>query len=278
MKNESELYSCHFCCEEGDGEIKKELSTIKTELRKLEKLEKLDQLTESINFMSAKFDEVFKDVAENKKKITAIEKENKKLKSEVMTLKQSVKILHDERVKNDCIISGLKAESNDNALDAVLSLSKSVGVELEKSAVEVAYFIGNKRRENANKTLVVKFAAKTHKEKLMGSKAKLKANEDTKNIFVNDYLSKDTLSLLYHAKSLKSIGFQYVYARDGKVFCKKSEISRQILIKSEDDVDQMLLDATTNKHFNRRSMVCNRDVEDVHSGDDDDVADFESPS
>lgn len=76
LNNENELFKCQFC-REGGGEIKEELNTIKKELKKLEKLEKLDQLTESIQFMLAKFDEVFKDVAENKKKINEIEKEKK---------------------------------------------------------------------------------------------------------------------------------------------------------------------------------------------------------
>ncbi|KAI8128521.1 hypothetical protein CVS40_1844 [Lucilia cuprina] len=68
LKNENEPFNCHFCKERG-GEIRQELNTIKRELKKLDKLEKLDQLTESINFMSAKFDELFTDVAENKKNL-----------------------------------------------------------------------------------------------------------------------------------------------------------------------------------------------------------------
>lgn len=37
----------------------------------------LHQLTESLNFMSAKYDQVLKDVEENKKKIEEMQKENK---------------------------------------------------------------------------------------------------------------------------------------------------------------------------------------------------------
>lgn len=278
LKNESELYSCEEC-KEGGGEIRKELNTIKSELKKLQKLDKLDQLTESINFMSAKFDEVFKDVAENKKKISAIEKENKKLKNELQDMKTTVKILNDDRVKNDCIINGLKVEGDIKAVDAVVNLSKSVGVDLESSAFDNAYFLPNKNKTNDNKTVVVKFSSKANKNKLMAAKSKLKENESTKKVFVNDYLSKETLSLLNCAKSLKSIGYQYIYARDGKVFCKKSEISKQQIVRCEEDVEQMLLDATTNKHWSRRSMVRNRDgAVSSDDGDEDEDATYASPS
>lgn len=278
LKNENEMFMCQFC-KDGNGEIKRELNTIKKELKKLEKLEMLDQLTESISFMSAKFDEVFKDVAENKKKISEIEKENKKLKTEIQTLKSSVKILNDNRVKNDCIISGLEAVDGTNAVDAVVKLSKDVGIDLEPNAVEDAYFLKNKRQSNKGKTLVVKFSSKVHKDKLMSSKSKLKEKESTSDVFVRDYHSKETMNLFHHAKSLKTIGYQHVYARNGKVFCRKSDISKQQIIRCEEDVDNMLMEATTSKHWQRRSMVHSREVEAAVSSDEgDDGAAYESPS
>lgn len=260
-EHDDELFSCQLCeSGNGNGEIKKELITIKTELKKLEKLEKLDQLTESIQFMSEKFDVMIKDVAENKKKITEIQKENKKLKTEVETLKSSVKLLNDHKVKNDCIISGLKVKSDVKAIDAVMQLSEEVGVKFELDAVDDAFYLGNRNTTREEKSIVVKFASKKQKDKLMSAKQKLRQNDETKKVYVNDFLSKETLNLLAYAKSLKTIGYRYIYARDGKVFCKKSELSRQQIVRCPDDVDKMLSDATTSKHWERRSMVRNRQV------------------
>lgn len=272
LKNDSEIYNCQHC-KEGGGEIKKELKRMNEELKKLEKLDKLDQLTDSINFMSAKFDEVIKDVEANKKKISEVEKENKKLKNEIQTLKTSVKFLNDFRVKNDCIISGLKVDTTDKAVDAVIKLSKEVGVDFESNSFEDVYFIGKKSQQSDKKTVVVKFASKVHKEKLMDAKKKLKEKDNTKMIYVNDFHSKETLNLFYHAKSLKTVGYQQVYAANGKVFCKKTNTSKNILIRSEDDVDRMLLDATTNNQWKRRSMIQVREAADdgdSEDGEDDD--------
>ena len=66
VKNTREPFNCQFFKE--DNNIKQEVNTIKTELKKLNKLEKH-----------------FKDVAENKRKINEIDKENKKLKTEIKT-------------------------------------------------------------------------------------------------------------------------------------------------------------------------------------------------
>lgn len=98
-------------------------------------------------------------------------------------------------------------------------------------------------------------------------------------VFVHDFLSKETYNLWYHAKTLRSIGYQYVYVRNGNVFVKKNDSTKQQLIRCEDDVDQMLLVASTNKHWKRRSMVQAKEVEKVDSSDDgEDDASYVSPS
>ena len=106
-------------CKDGYKEIRNELTAIKIELQKLEML---DQLTESINFMSAKFDQVFKDVAENKKKIVEIQKDNKELKILIQTVKGALKELNDFKVKNDCIINYIKVSNKVCAIDAVVGV------------------------------------------------------------------------------------------------------------------------------------------------------------
>ena len=78
--------------------------------------------------MSARFYKVFKDVAENKKKIKEIEKENRKLNSEIQSLKLSIKILNNIRVKNDCFIRGVKVTEGDKAIDAVIDLPKETHI------------------------------------------------------------------------------------------------------------------------------------------------------
>lgn len=200
MDNESEEYVCHLCAGVDDMSITSELREIKTNLKKLDQLA---SITQAIEFMSNQYDELLKSVAENNKKLEIMQKENRMLKNEVNTLKESIKFLNSQRVKNDCIVRGVVADNNSSAVETLIELSKKAGVQLDEDNIDDAFFFKNKGdKVNEKKTMVVKFDNKKSKDKLMMCKAKLKNTEDTKNIFIGDYLSKETLNLLHYAKSL----------------------------------------------------------------------------
>lgn len=212
-----------------------------------------------------------------------MQKENNILRNEIKTLKGSVKILNDERVKDDCIISGVKTNDGEKALDKLLEISTGAGVNLSENEVKDAYFLKKRSNSSNNKqTMIVKFESNKSKAKMMQIKKKLKENEDTKSIFINDFLSKETLNVFKHAKSLKSVGYQSVYTYNGKVYIKRSEISKPRLVRSEEEVDELLMDATTNKFQKRRSYLVPAMVSDVANNnndeDDDDDHSFLSPS
>ena len=83
-----------------------------------------------MNFMSKQFDDIIKEVAEDKKKLEIVQKENKELKAKVNILKNLVKFLNDRILENDCVITGVKSKGNISAVDAVVKLSGDVGVVL----------------------------------------------------------------------------------------------------------------------------------------------------
>lgn len=255
LQHENAEFVCHQC--DCSGSIKTELNEIKRDLKKL------DSLQETMNFMSKQYDDILKGVVENKKKIEAVQKENKILKQEVKTLKNSIKFLNDQRVKHDCLVSGVEVPDGSSAVDTIIKLTSEVGVELNAESIDDAYFVkkrnnrtGKNEKKNEEKaekqTVVVKFNSKKSKEKLMSVKPKLKETES--NIFVNDFLSRETLSLLNYAKTLKTVGYRAAYAAGGKIFVKKSELSKPKFIASEEEVDELLLEATTNRSRNRRSL------------------------
>lgn len=278
LNNESELFTCHLC-EGGDKELRNELRQIKT---KLDKLDQLSELQTTMQFMSKQYDELLKGVVDNKKKLKEVEKENVILKREVKELKSAVKVLNDNRVKNDCIVSGLNVESGVPAADTIINLSKEMGVVLDKVNIEDAFYLRNKRSNNQKKTAIVKFTNKNSKDKLMSLKSKLGKNESTTSVYINDLLCKETLDLLNYAKALKNVGYKFVYARNGRVFYKRSEICKAQVINTTEDVDQIILSATTNKRFSRNqieSYAANVFDDDDGSGDDgDNGAQYVSPN
>lgn len=271
MNNDKEEYVCHLCSESG-GSVKTELSIIKTKLNivndKINKLDQLDALQTSMTFMSQQFDEIIKGIAENKKQLETVKKENKVLKSEIKDLKDTVTFLNNNRVKNDCLISGVVVNDSDTAMDTLINTFNKVGVNVKPEELDDAFFIGKKKTEN-KQTVVAKFKSKLSKQKIMSAKPKLNENEETKTVFVNDFLTKETLSLLNYAKALKAVGYRRVYAKESKVFVKKSELSKPKRISSTSEVDELLLQATTNRVHSRRSQHQARN--DERSADESDV-------
>ena len=94
-------------------------------------------------------------------------------KEEVITLRDSVKILNDQIVQHDCVITGAKPKENISAVDAVVKLSAALGAVMRSESINNACFL---------KTVVVKFCSKQSKSKLMSISPKLKENIETKNV------------------------------------------------------------------------------------------------
>lgn len=53
---------------------------------------------------------------------------------------------------------------------------------------------------------VAKFILNTGRQRLMLAKSKLNEKEDTKHVYVNDFLNRETQAYLNNANSLKTVG------------------------------------------------------------------------
>lgn len=272
LENERDEYICHYCEEGDNGIIKEELLLIKT---KLNKLDQLSHIQDSITFLSKQYDDILKGLGENNKKLNEVKKENCQLKEEIKQLKSSVKMLNDEKVNNDCIVIGIEQKENESAAESVVKFSRKNGVEISPGSIDDAYFLKKRNEKSKLKNVIVKFENKKSKEKFMTVKAELK-KDDENRVFVNDLLSKETMSLLSYAKTLKSVGYATVYPNHGRIFARKSAISRPRLIRNEDDVDNILLEASTNKPMMRKSLN-NGALPQLVCSDDEGQADFMSP-
>lgn len=270
LKDPSLEYECHFCEKTVDNTVVSDLAEIKT------KLNQLDDIKETIQFMASQYDEILKGVAKNKKKIENLQKENTTLRNEVKQLKSSVKYLNDIRVQNDCIINGINVE-NDNVtpLEVVLKIAKKTGADICEDEVDDAYFL-KVNDKSLKKSLVVKFNNKKSKKAFMNEKAKIKQIDDLKSIYINDFLCKESLEVFNHAKTLKTVGYKFVYSKGGNIFAKKDEKSRQIRIYSMGDVDKMLLSASGGRSMKSRAAIVNDENSD--EDDDDDGENFRSPN
>lgn len=262
-------YKCHFCAPSNkDVSVVSELSDIKA------KLNQLDEIKETMQFMSSQFDAILKGVSQNKKKIEKLEKENNNLRDEVKQLKSSVKFLNDMRVQNDCVINGVKVGENEKPIDIVLSIANKSGANICEDEVEDAYFLNNNNK-SSTKSVVVKFANKKTKKVFMEEKPKLKDIEELKNVYINDFLCKESMQLFVYAKSLKSVGYKFVFAKGGVIYARKDANSRPIRLRSMDEVDKLLFKSASAVSNTRR--LAGRKEDSSDECDDDDGA-FRSPN
>lgn len=268
LHNDSLEYKCHFCKPNENTSVVSDLAEIKT------KLNQLDDIRETIKFMASQYDEILKGVAYNKKKIDNLQKENNTLRGEIKELKSTVKFLNDVRVQNNCIINGVKIENETiGPMQAVLDLAKKTGADIRENEIDDAYFLNANNNKSAKKSLVVKFVNKNSKKVFMSGKAKLKQIDELKTVYINDLLSKESLEVFNYAKTLKTVGYKFVYAKDGNIFARKDEKTRYNKINSMDDVDKMLLSASGVRN---RAAVVRRDASDEDDEDENNF--FQSPN
>lgn len=103
----------------------------------------------------------------------------------------------------------------------------------------------------------------------MEAKTKLKQFDEFKNVYVNDFLCKESLQLLNYAKSLKSIGYKFIFAKGGAVFAKRDTNTRQIRLRSMSDVDDILCKRAGGVTEGGRRLIA-VDQNEISSDDDDD--------
>ena len=69
--------------------------------------------------------------------------------------------------------------------------------------------------------MIVKFNNKEKKEVIMSIKPK-HSEKDNKFQCINNFLSREILYLLNHAKSLKKVEYRRIYSLSGRVYVKES--------------------------------------------------------
>lgn len=264
VKDPALEFKCHFCKPESDN--RDGISTVLMEMR---------EMKETMKFMSAQYDSILNGVKKNSASIKSLQKENKNLREDVKQLKSTVAFLNGERVRNDCIINGIQAETNSKPTEIVLDVAKKVGADICEVEIEDAYFI-NRNKETSKTAVVVKFINKQTKATFMKEKKKLMQIDVMKNVYINDFLTKECLEILKYAKSLKAVGFKFIYVKAGKVFAKKDDNARQIILKSLNDVDLLLSKHAVGKGARQRLSV--PQDEDDGSEDDDDNDGYLSPN
>lgn len=212
--------------------------------------ETLSDLTNSVKFMSAKFDdfskqlkEVLYNIKELKEENNVLKENNIKLNSDIYKLSKRLNLLEQKSMLNHVEIIGVPDLKNENCEKVVENIAAVMG---QPVTVIKAFSIRSKIPNKPMK-IIAELSSTHQKKTLMESakKKKVKAcsiNESWGNggIFVNNYLTQYNSNLFFKSRMFaKENNFKFVWYNDCKIFIKKSETSKATIIYDETDLSKL---------------------------------------
>lgn len=230
-------------------ELKGLISSLSTRIDQsfLELKQKNEELKESLQFMSDKYDIIFKtlqdlqeDRIEDKKTIQKLEE-----KIEVLERKNRSASLEIRNVPI-CLRDDRKFESKEDASLIVKALSRAVEVDIHDCDIKDIYRI--QTHKAGSKPIIVELNSVLKKEKIIqGVKNynKKKPNEEKLNtghlsipgpvkpVFISEALTPNAQKLFYTARQFANEnGYAYCWTSHGSIFVRKAEGEPQIRIDS----------------------------------------------
>ena len=163
-----------------DKELKKMYTTCEDRNKKMnEKVTRLDERSDTLDFL----------VEETQNRVEELEKENMKLKDTIMNMKS-------DTLKDTLIVGGITEDENETeqALREKLQRLMKYSLEMDSTTVEQIQFIeirrlGNNRRPNSQRKILVKFASVQDREKVKKLKDKLKDSDE----FIHELFPKEVV-------------------------------------------------------------------------------------
>lgn len=196
----------------------------------------------SIQLMSDKYDEILSHIAKQdheikdlKKRVDAIEESEKQ--SEIGQLKQEINDLEWRSRRCNLEFHGVPKTEGENLLSKVNELARVLDVP-ELTIHEVAAVHRLPSRPEKIPGIIVRFTSQATRDVWLDKKAKLRTTGA--NIYINENLTKFNRELLVKMKEwARQKGFSYVWHRNGKLFARRKDGERAVIIKNEDDLLKM---------------------------------------
>lgn len=202
----------------------------------------------TINFLADKFDDI-------SKKVTEIERQNKQITDENSEIKIRLKQLEiqhyreqQQQLNKHLTIHGVPKKSNENLEDIIINLAKITKTDISKSNI-----ISCRRmnaNENTNAPIIVAEFDNIHNKQQLHNNFKINGaiivkqlftntTNDSKKIYINEYLSEYTRKLLEDTKKLKvKHNIQFVWVKNGVVYLRVNATSNVFKIIHQDNIKE----------------------------------------
>lgn len=226
-----------------DCNIAAVLATINRKLDSLVTLQDtVSAIEQSVNLMSAKYDEVLLhmrqqdgEIKDLKKRVANIEKREKDVN--LIQMQQDMNALEWQTRKMNLEIHGIAVSERENLLSKINQMADKLGVpELSESDVVAVHRLP--ARPEKIPGIIVRFAKQATREQWFDKRKTLNRTDEDGYILEN--MTKQNRALLWSAREwARQSNYRYCWHRNGKIFLRRKDGDGVILIKSEADFERL---------------------------------------
>jgi nitrate/nitrite-specific signal transduction histidine kinase len=213
--------------------LKREMTEMRASIESIfeKQNQELTDLKSTVNLMSERLNRMDDDREGTVSKMSALQAENRRLKSDVNRIEQSL-------LETSIGVQGISVPAEDELQPVINTLLSRIDCnELTKEIVGITRNPHAKRQE-----ITIKFATKAARDRVLTSKKRVgeiraeELNCQGERIYMNEKLTTYNGHLLWLAKTTKPQGYKYVWTRNGKIYMRKEEGAKSIVIRDVDDI------------------------------------------
>jgi hypothetical protein len=233
----------------------------------IEKLhENIDEMKSQITVVQQNNDVVLSEQNHIKSTTNKLENQNKIISSrvelferEINEFKKSITALTDEmqlkeqigRV-NNIEISGVPVMNGENLHNILNTIAKRVGFSLTPTDIDyihrVRRYTPHSEHTHLHPNIIARFTQRNRKNDLLASirtrrglsTADLGIDGPAKPVYVNHHLAPHNKQLYGRVRKIgKELNYKFIWVTDCKIFVRKSETSKVILISTEKDLEKI---------------------------------------
>lgn len=194
-------------------------------------------------------------------RVSLLEKQLTETKNEVVNLSTQLLAREQQGRINNLEITGIPLAKGENLYSLLDRIAQKIGIPLASSDVDYVHRVRrflapilNKEGQTTSSStsrapnIIVRFTQRKRKAEFLTAvrarrgltTADLDIDGPSSPVFVNDHLAPQNKVIYGRARKLgRELGYKYIWLNDCKIFLRKSDESKAILIASESDLDKI---------------------------------------
>lgn len=226
-----------------------------------------NELAQSQQFISAKYDEIIKEMKEQKRSIeqintlrlelAAAHKKCSELNTVVEMLSTKQNSHEQVNLNSNALVRGISVE--DDAISAVKKIAQIVEVPIEESDL---VSVQRQTYNNKESAIIAKFKSMEKRRAFVrASKQKKLSSQmfgytgEVRPIYVDEQLTSQTFKLFKETKKLKRIGVKFVWIANGEVLIRETEQAKIHSIKQQSQLTELENDIVLRKNNTKEITV-----------------------